>query len=400
MSVSRRWIMIGVSLALAGLMLVLSVGLMAAASGPWRSVGVDSGQVSQLVAADTALYALTGYGYGTGVVDATLEVPGLAVGIVAFGPGSGIWKSTDEGASWQPTSMAVDGASGYDNLQLQAMGVSATGNTVCGSVTEGMFGPALESRIWCSTNGGDRWSSALVPTSSVQALAILNHPAGRIVAGSANSDDRPLFYSDDDGANWAKAIVTGPYTRVNVYALAEGSLYAGGQVCETTFCEQARPAVYTSTSGVTWTLAFTQATGYRFAQIVTDPSDASRAYALVEPQMLRPGGIQGTVYSTTNRGQTWSALPNQPGQPNDTSYLAVDSQGRLYAASSRMSISVSTPLIGGWASNVYRSNDNGASWSYIGQTAGGQSISAIAVDPHDDNVVYFSSTDTDPAVGV
>jgi len=35
MSVSKRWIMIGVSLALAGLMLVLSVGLMAAASGPW-----------------------------------------------------------------------------------------------------------------------------------------------------------------------------------------------------------------------------------------------------------------------------------------------------------------------------------------------------------------------------
>ena len=85
---------------------------------------------------------------------------------------------------------------------------------------------------------------------------------------------------------------------------------------------------------------------------------------------------------------------------NATSYLTVDSQGRLYAASSGMSISVSTPLIGVWAPNVYRSSDNGASWSYIGQTAGGQNISSIAVDAHDDNAVYFSSSDTDPAVGV
>ena len=212
MSVSRRWIMIGVSLALAGVMLVLSGGLMAAAGGPWRSVGVDSGQVSQLVAADTALYALTGYGYGTRVVDATLEVPGPSVGVVAFGPGSGIWKSIDGGASWQPTSVAVDAATGYDNLAPQAMGVSTDGNTVCGSVPGGMFGPVFESHIWCSTNGGGSWSHSVVPTSSVQALAILNHPAGRILAGSANSDDRPLFYSDDDGATWEKAIVTGPYT--------------------------------------------------------------------------------------------------------------------------------------------------------------------------------------------
>ena len=391
MSVSKRWIMIGVSLALAGMMLVLSVGLMAAAGGPWRSVGIDSGQVLQLAAADTALYALTGASTGQ-VMDLTVVTIGPLNGLPGLMPGSGIWKSTDGGASWHPTSVAVDPATGDDNLLLQAMGVSADGNTVCGSLTQGMGFP-YESRIWCSTDGGDRWSSALVPTSSVRALAILNHPAGRILAGSANSDDRPLFYSDDDGDTWAKAIVTGPYTRVNVFALAEGSLYAGGQA-DTTGAGPWVAVVYTSTSGVSWTLAYTQATGYCFAQIVADPSDANRAYGIV----LGPWGRK--VYSTTNRGQSWAALPNQPGQADYTSYLAVDSQGRLYAASSGTQIFGVGPLVSIPVSNVYRSNDNGASWGYIGQTAGGQSISSIAVDANDDNVVYFSSTDTDPAVGV
>jgi len=100
MSVSKRWIMIGVSLTLASLMLVLSVGLMAAAGGPWRSVGVDSGQVWQLAAADTALYAATGVRLQ--VAASALDTPGTSNGL--FAPGSGVWKSTDGGASWQPTS--------------------------------------------------------------------------------------------------------------------------------------------------------------------------------------------------------------------------------------------------------------------------------------------------------
>ncbi len=406
MSVSKRWIMIGVSLTLAGLMLVLSVGLLAAAGGPWRSVGVDSGQVLQLAAADTALYARTGYVTG-GFLDLPVVTIGPLNAVTGFMPDSGIWKSTDGGASWQPTSVAVDPATGDDNGQLQAMGVNDDGNTVCGSVTQGLC-PDCDSRIWCSTNGGDSWSSALVPTSSVQALAILSHPDGRIVAGSAKNDDRPLFYSDDDGVTWTQATVTGPYTRANVYALAKGSLYAGGQV-DTTGAYNWVPAVLTSTDGMSWTLAFTQATaGYHFSQIVTDPSDANRAYALISGGFVYDASFvidvvgSAYVYSTTDTGRTWAALPNQPGQSNRTSYLAVDSQGRLYAVASGSSKNGVRSLLNGslTSPNVYRSNDNGASWGYIGQTAGAQSISSIAVDANDDNVVYFSSADTDPAVGV
>ena len=405
MSVSKRWIMIGVSLALAGLMLVLSVGLMAAASGPWRSVGVDSGQVLQLAAADTALYARTGYARGL-VFDAVVTIGPLNA-VTGFMPDSGIWKSTDGGASWQPTSVAVDPATGDDNLQLGVMGVSADGNTVCGSLTQGMVSP-YESLIWCSTNGGDSWSSALVPTSSVRALAILSQPDGRIVAGSANQDDRPLFYSTDDGATWMQATVTGPYTRTEVYALAEGSLYAGGRAYDSGTSGWVR-AVYTSPDGMTWTPAFTEVDSGYFSQIVTDPSDANRAYALISWTVAYDEDVESAyVYSTTDTGRTWAQLANQPGQPNTTSYLAVDSQGRLYAVASGISNNgirslpnVVLPINGSRASpNVYRSNDNGASWAYIGQTAGGQNISSIAVDANDDNTVYFSSTDSGPAVGV
>ena len=138
MSVSKRWIMIGVSLTLAGLMTVLVVGLMAAAGGPWRSVGFNGGSVMQLVAADTnptTFYART----GTSVFFPTASA-------------SGIWRSTDGGASWQSTAVAVDTTSGYDNLMLSAMGVSGDGNTVCASVGGGMIMLGPDTHIWCSTD--------------------------------------------------------------------------------------------------------------------------------------------------------------------------------------------------------------------------------------------------------
>ena len=353
MSVSKRFMVLGASLALAGLMLVLVIGLAGAAGGTWRSVGIDGGPVVQLVTANispTLLYARTG----------------------ATGPPAGIWKSADGGTTWQATSVAVDGASGDYNLWPEAMAVSADGQTVYAATTHWPPPPAGNySRIWRSADGGGSWSQTQVPTSSVAALAVFSN-TNTAVAGFNNNDDRPLFYSTN-GTTWTLATVTGPYTQANILTLAEGSMYAGGEVDPTGsgFAGVRFAAVYTSTNGITWTLVFTTPPWIingPIGQIVPDPSTANRAYAL--------GQWTGDVYSTTDGGASWTQLAQQPGGGGNTNALAVDSQGRLYAAN--------------WV-DVYRSINNGVTWGLMGQTADQKDVSSIVVDPHDDNVLYFSS---------
>jgi photosystem II stability/assembly factor-like uncharacterized protein len=385
MCLRKRWGVLGLSLALASALLALTVGLLAAAGGLWAPLGPNGGAVVQLAAADTnpaTLYARTG--------DFLQGFVGLSL------PGSGIWKSTNRGDSWQPTTLGLDAASGDSNVNLGAMAVSADGHTVCGAQsTATILGPPpIDTRIWCSTNGGNSWHSSTIPTSTVRALVVLNNTSGRVVAGSAMGNARPLFYSDDDGTSWHQATVLSSSNQIEIYALAEGSAYAGGDAYVSGTW---RPVVFTSTDGITWRQAFTDTSSSdEFVQIVADPTDSQRAYAIVGGGGPIGGG---EVFSTTNKGQSWAPLANQPGMTilaPGVSALAVDSQGRIYA-------SVVSPLpLPGLLRNgkVYRSDDHGVSWVLVGQMPDGKGIDSLVVDPNDDAMLYVASGDYDHSRGV
>lgn len=390
MGARRRWVVLGLSLGLAGALLALTAGLLVAAGAPWAPLGPDGGAIVQLAVADTnpaTLYARTGD-----------IVPGF-LGLNL--PASGIWKSTNGGASWRPTALGLDAASGDSNVSLSAMAVSADGGTVCAAapgMTNIMAPPPNYTRIWCSTNGGNSWHSSRIPTSTVEALVVLNHAGGRIVAGSAKDNERPLFYSDDDGSSWNLASVISTSNQINIYALAEGSAYAGG---EAYISGNWRPVVFTSTDGMAWRQAFTDtgSTGDAFLQIVADSTDSQRAYAIVGGGGGLLGG-GGEVFSTTNKGQTWVPLATQPGTTvlvgPAASALAMDGQGRIYA-----STVVPLPLPGFLRNGrVYRSDDHGVSWVLVGQMPDGKGIDSLVVDPNNDSKLVVASGDYEHSRGV
>ena len=112
---------IGLSLALAGALLALTAGVLAAAGAWWAPLGLDGGGVVQLAIADTnpaTLYARTG--------DSQSFV--LPLGIACLGY---LEEQRCRRQSWQPTALGVSMASGDSNVSLTAMAIDADGSTVC-----------------------------------------------------------------------------------------------------------------------------------------------------------------------------------------------------------------------------------------------------------------------------
>ncbi|MBN1991819.1 MAG: hypothetical protein JW953_03890 [Anaerolineae bacterium] len=388
MSMLKKLLMINVSLGLAGLMVFVAISLVAAA-GNWQAIGVDGGWVFEIVAVPTnptTLYARAGDALFSGAY---------------FEPGAGLWKSADAGATWQLTGLPVEVDHESVHQGLTAVAVVTNGQNIYVSSLIGQVGGPTpqHSRLWRSADGGNSWNSVVLPNSNIFALAHFSS-AGRIIAGSDPGAiggapiTRPLFYGSN-GAAWNLANVT-PIT-ANIHTLAEsggGFMYAGGEADNGSGYNE---TVYTSTDGVNWTQAYIGSDNEVFMQIVADPTNVNRAYALVGGDLSPVASAAGTVYSTTNRGQSWTELPNQPGMlfyvPNA---MAIDSQGWLYVATTQPLLFPLPPVLGA----VYRSTDQGNSWGLLGQAPSQKSINHLTVDPNSDSVLYFASIANDNSAGV
>jgi len=386
MVASRRLYLLGSSFVLAAGLLAAAFGVLGAAGGggSWHNADLDASEVFQLVTAQvspTVLYARTN--------------------------GAGIWKSSDGAATWQVTNVAVvtdvnQEEFGIDYLYTSGVDASADGQVVFAARPWlGVFSRPgnFNSIVWRSRDGGSSWDHGWVPTSSLRTVAVIS-PSSLVLAGGRCIDRldlcdilSPIFYSTD-GLTWQGALRAGdPYTNVSVVAFAQGAglLYAAGtaDTIGDNFDADMVPVFYTSTNGITWTLV-TTVTGYTddngnpingFWQVAVDPSSPSRLFGLAG--LLYNAGWDlgsGSVFSSTDGGASWQQLANQP-NPGDTGRynLVIDSQGRVY-------VTVSARL--------FRSTDQGTSWTLVGRTSDKTFIHALALDPNSESVLYFGSYDS------
>lgn len=277
----------------------------AATAAPWASTSLKLAYVTTLARnAEGTLFAGTTTGVyrsqddgatwqvltalGTG-----LQVQAMAVGTpyLFVGTATGIYRSADGGETWAFT------ATGMDNTNVTSLVVNPQGTVFAGTnpVQTGCT-------VFRSRNHGNFWSCVQPSGNALQVHALALDPAGTLLAGGY----RQVYRSSDEGDTWT----TGTASTTTVQALlpTTTATYAG------TF---GRGVARSEDGGKTWQEVNHGLTS-AVADLVVGPDDALYA------------GTVGGVYRSSDRGDTWALLDDGLGLTNIKA-LAFDTNGHLVA---------------------------------------------------------------------
>ncbi len=268
---------------------------------------------------------------------------------------------------------------------------------------------AVNGGVWKTTNAGASWSNITdgkASISSVGAITIAPSDPNVIYVGGGEADLREdwtygdgMYRSTDAGQTWAKLglddarhiarIVVDPRDPDRVFVAAMG--HASGK--------NAMRGVYRSTDGgKAWQRVLFTDDSTGAIDVSMDPSNPRIIYAALWHMQRTPWGFSaghGSLWKTTNGGDTWSELTFNSGMPkNPLGRIGISvspaNPQRIYAT-------IECPpedSTGG----VFRSDDAGATWE---RTSGDQRwmvrpwyYSAVTADPMDANTMYLMNLST------
>ena len=232
--------------------------------------------------------------------------------------GGGVWKTEDAGKSWQNISDGTFGGSigavAVAPSNEQVLYVGGGEKTWRGNVSSG-------DGVWKSTDGGDTWTFAGLPDSR-HISRIRVHPKDENVAFAAvmghlsgPNEQRGVYRTEDGGETWQRVLF------VNDHA---------GCV-DLAFSPDDPDALYATT----W-----------------------RAERL--PWMLSSGGDGSGVWKSTDGGDTWDALHDNPGMPEGP--LGIGGIAPSPADPDVVYLQLEAKEGG-----LFRSDDRGATWARVNQ---------------------------------
>jgi photosystem II stability/assembly factor-like uncharacterized protein len=267
------------------------------------------------------------------------------------GTGRGVFKTTDGGASWQATSAGLLPAKEtaerrqhrLDEGYVYALVVDRRDPDI-------VYAGTWEKGVFKTTDGGASWRN--VGLGSVNTLALDPRDPDTIYAGAVGAAAGPtsiyhwsgVFKSSDGGANWHPVGLKG----TNVAALAldpkrPETVYAG---------TDEKGVVKSTDGGRSWRPAGLQ--GTNVGPLMLDPQQPETVYA---------GTDENGLFKSTDGGRTW----RERTMPRGAELLALDPRksAKLYAGS---------------FGRILTSLDAGRSWRATGRGPGAASIWAFAVD--------------------
>lgn len=345
--------------------------------------------------------------FNSGLTDSTVYSLATNGSDIYAGTMSGVFKSTNEGASWVPLNVSRGNVYCFSFLGKEVF--AATQYGVFSSSDAGMtWGPVLaslpdpnvrtlaingselltgtNSGLFASTSDGVNWTSMNISGSKVYSLAIDD-----TVLFAAT--DGGLMSSDDRGQNWNVAELPSPPSTVvdvvvdvpYVIAAVRGTSTSAGGV------------YLSSDNGRSWSLVNSSLGG----AILCTAAKGSYIYA----------GTDNGVYCSTDYGKSWNSTGSGP-----TNVLSICLEGsKVFAASNSVGIFVSTDNGDTWVlsnngltnpyvvplavkgadvfagtsgGEVFLTVDSGVSWSSVSDGLGQSGIYSLAFT---DSVLFAGS---------
>lgn len=288
--------------------------------------------------------------------------------------GSGVFKSTNGGGSWQAMNAGLPNPVSVQSLLIHPL----TPTTLYAGTDWGVFK---------SNDGGAIWQSANQPR-SITAMALDPQAPSRVYAGGACPG---AFRSDNDGQSWT-AINTGlamsvfgfpvlPFlTSLVIDPSAPATLYAG-----------ALEKVYKTTNrGASWQTVYEGFSVFGLSvsgitALIVDPVTPTTVYAGITSRGQFSGSgcsvslenLTGGVIKSNNGGRNWFMVSH--GLPGGVSVIALAVDPLMPA----------TVYAGTKRHGVFKSDDGGASWTAMNEGLPvGIVVNALAVDPQTPSTVY------------
>jgi len=274
--------------------------------------------------------------------DPDIVLIGTGDGVNASGGqfGQGIFRSTDAGATWTPTSLSFPET---NQAGFHVMAVHPELDVILAGSNRGLFR---------STDAGENW--AQVSAGNWTDIQWKPGDAG-VIYGARKSSG--VNVSTDGGVTWSIAGVGQPTaslidkTKIGVTAADPEMIYAN-------FSRNSPPntlAICRSTDGgATWeirndTLNMAGSQGWYNVTLVADPDDSEHLIA---------GGI--SLYNSTNGGTTWNRIDN--GNPlGDATNPHLDNHVAAYEPGSTSDV---------WVGNdggIWKSTNDGSTWTWRGE---------------------------------
>jgi len=337
--------------------------------------------------------------------------------------GTGIYKSTDQGQSWQFTGLEDGGSIGRmvvdptnpDIVYVAAMGHLFADNNQCG--------------IFKTTDGGTTWQQKLFISDSTGAIDVVINPQNPNIIYAAmwervrrpnrrsyGGETSGIYKSTDGGENWTELSNGLPTTAADKGRIGIDISNSNPEVLYAIYADRTGyfKGIYKTTNGgSSWTQKDNgiddnayASYGWWFGRIKADPVNSNIAYV-----------IGFFPYKTTNGGNQWYSIGNwdmhvdqhaMAINPNNNSIIYIGNDGGFYSSSNGGTTwgwSAQLPITQFYSCEVEEQNphriyggaqDNGINRTPSGslddweEIYGGDGL-RIVIDPQNNNYIYAES---------
>ncbi len=281
----------------------------------------------------------------------------------------GILKSTNGGNSWDTT-----------GLQYTVLQNKETGRIIINPENPNVLMTATGDGVYKTTDAGASWRR--VQSSSVKDILYMPGDTNYVYAAGTS-----FFRSTDGGETWSQSVILGGVNRLEIAVTPANpaKVYAVGSNAANNGC---RGVVVSSDSGA----SFVQVHGTSNPNLLGWASDGSDvggqgwydlaiAVSPTDENMIFVGGVN--VWRTTDNGTTWTPSSNQSGQGSDFAHadcheLEFHPNGKLYACND-----------GG----LFRSKDNGIDYVDLSNTLAITQSYKIGLSQHNQGDLLMGNQD-------